>query len=166
MISLTRQIVKLFPRQSTRKLGLRGVELGKGISVVTSGAGLGMATIDSLRRREVAVGSFLDLGPRVFGTAQGIEEAIRNVLTLEPSGVFFNFFLQVASCKVLAEAIYSQVKNWKNGFVVVRLRGRDLKEATKVLSTLPRVFVTSSFTEACDHLGILWMERSQLGYSS
>jgi succinyl-CoA synthetase beta subunit len=144
----------IFPRNEDTfesrcsNLGTVGVELDGDIAVVTSGAGLGMATYDLVCRNGNKVRTLVDLGGHVIHDEQKAISLIREIKTLSPKGFLFNFFFQVASCKVLAAAIKEELGNTSYP-VVVRLKGKDEEEASEILNQFPNVFTTQNLKEAC-----------------
>jgi succinyl-CoA synthetase beta subunit len=134
------------------KLGTVGVELDGDIAVVTSGAGLGMATYDLVCSKGNKVRTLVDLGGHVIHDIPAATALIKEIKILSPKGILFNFFFQVASCTVLATAIKEELGNTSYP-VVVRLKGKDEEEALKILNHLPNVFTTQSLNDACSEIG-------------
>lgn len=127
-----------FERQCA-SLGIAGVEMDMDgeVAVVTSGAGLMMATIDLLSAGGVTVKAAVDLAGVAFASAAKISEVVRLVGSLSPKLIFFNAFLNLASCDQLALGIAEAFGGHDHGGrVIVRLRGRNLPEAKEILSSL------------------------------
>jgi len=129
--------------------GIRAVEMGTGVAIVTSGAGLGMATMDSLRDRRVEAGAFVDLGPSVFTDSQTIASAIRAVRDLDPPVILLNFYVQVVSAMTISAGIRSALEGW-TGKLVVRLKGKDSEKALNTLGAVANMEIADTYTEACD----------------
>lgn len=105
--------------------------------VITSGAGLMMATLDRLGFGGVTLRAAIDLGGTVFRESRLIGDIVREALRLQPDVVFFNAFFQLASCRRLAEGIRAGLEaEAYGGRVVARLAGSDVAEARKVLQQL------------------------------
>lgn len=129
--------------EMTKALGVNGVELDGDIAVITSGAGLGLATIDAIKFYGGTVHSFVDLGPLVYDREK-MKEVINLVNRLKPKVILFNFYFQVAKCDTLAEAI---VASLNNNPVVVRARGKH-EDAAKCLLERNGCYVTQDFNGA------------------
>ncbi len=128
-------------------LGGVGVEMDGEIAVIASGAGLMMATVDSLGSGHGTIRAAVDLGSAVFTESRVIGEIVREVQTLRPKLIFVNAFFQLASCLRLAEGLRAglDAAEW-SGPVVVRLAGRDVDAARALLAPVP---VIEDFEEAC-----------------
>src|SRR5699024_8454078 len=86
-----------------------GVELDGKVATVTSGAGLGMATFDLISSKGISVRSLIDLGGHVIHDKFAAIELIKETKKLKPEAFLFNFYFQVASCLVIAEAIAEEL---------------------------------------------------------
>lgn len=117
-----------------RRFGINVVDGGGDLAVITSGAGLLMATVDILGDRGAHFGPLIDLGGTVFGEAENVTEVLRAVLRRRPRRIFINYFLQFASCEVLARRIVEALAG-ADVDVVVRQRGVDSEEAAKILAS-------------------------------
>lgn len=144
----------VFPRSTDdfesrcSNLGTVGVELDGDIAVITSGAGLGMATYDLVSSRGSKVRALVDLGGHVIHDESKAILLLKEIKALSPKGFLFNFYFQVASCKVLAAAIKAELGNTSYP-VVVRLKGKDEEEAAEMLRQCSNVVTTQSLNEAC-----------------
>ncbi|MEK3978638.1 ATP-grasp domain-containing protein [Psychrobacillus sp. FSL K6-2836] len=124
-----------------------GVLLEGDTAVITSGAGLGMATFDMLSESGHDILALVDLGGHVIHDEKGAQGLLSELKKLKPKRYFFNFYFQVASCNVLAEAIANQLGNEPTD-VVIRMNGRDYERAFKVLEQYNNIAVTKSLPEA------------------
>ncbi|MBD1381512.1 ATP-grasp domain-containing protein [Metabacillus arenae] len=131
------------------KLGAVGVELDGDIVVITSGAGLGMATFDLVCSKNKTVRALVDLGGHVIHDIEAAEKLIEEVKKLNPKGIFFNFYFQVASCKVMATAIASKLGGGPFP-VVVRMRGIEEAESATMLSQYSNIYSTQDLQTACE----------------
>ena len=129
--------------EMTKAIGVNGVELNGDIAVITSGAGLGLATIDAINYHGGKTRSFVDLGPLVYDKGK-MKEVIELVYSLKPKVVLFNFYFQVARCDTLAEAVVNSLTDIP---VIVRARGKHEKEA-KYLLEQNGCYVTEDFQSA------------------
>jgi succinyl-CoA synthetase beta subunit len=91
-------------------VGVVGAELGGDIAIVTSGAGLGMATLDLVTDAGATAACVVDLGGAVFRPEGVVSEVIRLVAELRPRVILLNCLLQLASFDALAEAVASGLR--------------------------------------------------------
>ena len=106
--------------------GVNATELDGAVAIVTSGAGLAMATLDMVVSRGGAARCVVDLGYSALQTKDGLERVVQSVQNLKPSVLLVNAFLQMASCKVLAQSVVSTLAEAQPGLpVVARLAGND-----------------------------------------
>lgn len=131
-----------------RRRGISVADGGGDVAVLTSGAGLLMATVDLLGDRSASLGPLVDLGGLVFGTADHVPEVVRAVLDRQPRRILFNYFLQLASCEQLATRIASVVDAC-GVEVIVRQRGRDADQAQRILQAAGCT-VVDDLVQACD----------------
>ncbi|WP_257350705.1 ATP-grasp domain-containing protein [Pseudalkalibacillus decolorationis] len=146
--------VNLLPRkvnsfeQNISNLGAVGVEMDGDISIVTSGAGLGLATLDLVRSKDGTARALIDLGGHVIHDVNLARELIVELKKLGSKKFYFNFYFQVAECSTLAEAIAKELGGTHYP-VVVRLKGKKEKIARQLLSEYSNVYVTDSLEDAC-----------------
>ncbi len=114
-------------------LGATGVEMDGEIAVITSGAGLGMASLDLLMGLGGKVRALIDLGPVVFQQPEKIEQLLGFVVGLNPKVLFMNFFLQLAACDTVAVGVARALTGARFGGVIVRMRGVRSSEARGIL---------------------------------
>ena len=147
--ALVRQVVlndlyesKLNERESrARKLGLSYVPLDGNIGVLTSGAGLGMMTVDLLKESDLSAANFLDTGGGIS------EEQVRGALVLileHPSltGIIINLYGGINRMLEAAKGIVDALKlNVEHKPVVVKIIGNQQEEAWALLETQPDVHV-------------------------
>ncbi len=106
--------------------GVNATELDGAVAIVTSGAGLAMATLDMVVSRGGAARCVVDLGYSALQTKDVLERVVQSVQGLKPSVLLVNAFLQMASCKVLAESVASALAEAGPSLpVVARLAGND-----------------------------------------
>ncbi len=124
-----------------RELGVSFVPLDGDVGLITSGAGLGMATLDLLKRAGLAPADFLDTGGGISKTlVQGALE-----LVMEPpevKGAIINLYGGINRMLEAAEGITAALQNIDNGRpIVVKILGNQQEEAWQMLETQPNVHV-------------------------
>ncbi|WP_368900978.1 ATP-grasp domain-containing protein [Oceanobacillus oncorhynchi] len=134
-----------------RSLKAAGVDIGGDIAIVASGAGLGMATLDIIKHKGGSVNSLVDLQGHVIHNLDDAKTLIEEIKSLNPKAYLFNFYFQLASCKVLAEAISSQLGQLKVP-IVIRMKGLDMEEAREKLEAYPNIIVEENLEKACESL--------------
>lgn len=130
-----------------RRFGIHVVDGGGDLAVITSGAGLLMATVDLLGDRGGHFGPLIDLGGTVFGNAKNVPEVMQAVRRRRPRRIFINYFLQFASCEILARRIIEGLGD-SDIDVVVRQRGVDSDKAMRLLAA-SGYQVVEGLDEAC-----------------
>lgn len=108
------------------------VELDGDIGVIANGAGLTMATLDSLLLHNLKPRNFLDLG----GTdnVDIVKNAFPLVLKAQPKIIFVNIFGGVTKCDTVAQGIVLAKKEFNiNIPIVVRLSGVHEEEGRQIL---------------------------------
>lgn len=124
-----------------RSLGVSYVPLDGDIGVITSGAGLGMATLDLLKRAGLSPANFLDTGG-------GISEALVKAsleLIMEPTqvkGAIINLYGGINRMLEAARGIVAALQNISgNRPIVVKILGNQQEEAWALLEPEPHVYV-------------------------
>lgn len=121
------------------------IKLSGNIGCVVNGAGLAMATLDTIQAAGGAAANFLDIG--TVNNVERVVSAVR-ILTRDPDVkcIFFNIFGGMARVDVIAEGLVQSYKEFNIKLpLVARLTGNGIDEARKIIaaSTLP-------FIEAVD----------------
>lgn len=124
-----------------RELGVSFVPLDGDIGVITSGAGLGMATLDLLKRRGLSPANFLDTGGGISETlVKGSLE-----LVMEPAhvkGAIINLYGGINRMLEAAGGIVAALKNIEGERpVVAKIIGNQQEEAWAMLEQEPLVHV-------------------------
>ncbi len=141
----------LGPEERTaREAGFAYVRLGGNIGLLANGAGLGMASMDSLNLAGLAAANFLDLG----GTAD--EGRMRRALDMlfgdaRVRAVFINIYGGILSCGDVARALAAVLGGRPPARpLVVRLAGNGAAEGLAVLDglALPGVHVAADMAGA------------------
>jgi len=125
-----------------KDLGVSYVPLDGDIGVITSGAGLGMATLDLLKRSGLSPANFLDTGGGISAPlVQGALEMI-----MEPPqvrGAIINLYGGINRMVEAAKGIIDALKNISgNRPIVVKIIGNQQEEAWEMLKSQPNIYVT------------------------
>ena len=124
-----------------RRLGVSYVPLDGDIAVITSGAGLGMATLDLLQQRGLSPANFLDTGGGIS------EDMVRGALELimeppEVRGAIINLYGGINRMLEAAKGIQAALQNIPASRpIVVKILGNQQEEAWTLLETEPDVHV-------------------------
>jgi succinyl-CoA synthetase beta subunit len=135
-------LVSLSPREMrARELGVSYVPLDGDIGVITSGAGLGMATLDMLKNKGLSPANFLDTGGGI--SEQMVQGALQ--LIMEPPrvrGAIINLYGGINRMLEAAKGVRAALENIRGARpVVVKVLGNQQEEAWAMLETLPNVHV-------------------------
>lgn len=129
--------------------GLSYVGLDGSIGCIVNGAGLAMATMDTIKHAGGEPANFLDIGGGA--TPERVAKAFRLVMSDENvQTVLVNIFAGINRCDWVAEGVVkSLTENPVDVPVVVRLSGTNVEEGKKILaaSDLP-VVMADSLNEA------------------
>jgi succinyl-CoA synthetase beta subunit len=113
--------------------GLSYIALDGNIGCLVNGAGLAMATMDTIKHFGGTPANFLDVGGGA--TEEAVTEAFRIILSDKTvQGVLVNIFGGIMRCDVIAQAVVNAAK--EVGFkvpLVVRLEGTNVAEGRKIL---------------------------------
>jgi succinyl-CoA synthetase beta subunit len=129
------------PELRARELGVSYVPLDGNIGVITSGAGLGMATLDLLQGAGLSPANFLDTGGGISASlVQGALELI-----LEPQvvqGAIINLYGGINRMLEAAQGIVAALEHIEGERpVVVKIVGNQQEEAWDMLEQEPNVYV-------------------------
>jgi succinyl-CoA synthetase beta subunit len=135
-------LASLSPREMrARELGVSYVPLDGDIGVITSGAGLGMATLDMLKNKGLSPANFLDTGGGI--SEQMVQGALQ--LIMEPPrvrGAIINLYGGINRMLEAAKGVRAALENIRGARpVVVKVLGNQQEEAWAMLETLPNVHV-------------------------
>ncbi len=118
--------------QKAAELGVSFVPLDGDVGVIASGAGLGMATLDLLRRAGLAPADFLDTGGAI--SVDLVRESVRLVMdTPSARGLMVNLYGGINPMIAAANGIVEGLKGLPPKPVVVKLLGNSQEEAWKIL---------------------------------
>lgn len=124
-----------------RELGVSFVPLKGNIGVITSGAGLGMATLDLLKRASLTPANFLDTGGGI--SKELVQGALE--LVMEPTeikGAIINLYGGINRMLEAAKGIVAARQHTGDSRpVVVKILGNQQEEAWAMLEKQPGIYV-------------------------
>jgi len=137
-LPITREQLPLEPNEEkAHALGIPLVRLEGDIGIITSGAGLGLATIDTVQVCGGSAANFLDLGGGA--TAERMRSAVELVTSLEGiRGLLVNVHGGLNDCQLLAQGVLAALVNRNKLPALVRMsgfraaEGRSLLEAARI----------------------------------
>ncbi len=116
------------------KFNLNYINLDGNVGNMVNGAGLAMATMDTIKLAGAEPANFLDVGGGA--SAEMVENGFRIILNdKNVKGILINIFGGILRCDVLAEGVVEAVK--KTGInvpVIIRMEGTNVEEGRKILS--------------------------------
>lgn len=122
------------------RLGLSYIKLDGNIGCLVNGAGLAMATMDTIKHHGGEPANFLDVGGSA--SEEAVTEAFGIILS-DPhvKGVLVNIFGGIMDCRVIAQGVVNAARGYENadgskGFkvpLVVRLEGNNVEAGRKTL---------------------------------
>jgi succinyl-CoA synthetase beta subunit len=116
-----------------QRFGLSYIALDGNIGCLVNGAGLAMATMDTIKHYGGEPANFLDVGGSA--TEEAVTEAFRIILSDHAvRGIMVNIFGGIMDCAVIAQGIVNAAK--EVGFevpLVVRLEGNNVEAGRKIL---------------------------------
>ena len=139
--------------------GMSYVSLGGEIGCMCNGAGLGMATMDTIDHIGLKPANFLDLGGSVDDVRAN--KAFRLIIREKGvKGVIINIFGGIARTNLIAKGISeAMTETGYDGPVVCRIEGNGDAEANAYIDSCPgRIYRASSCIEACEKMKELLKE--------
>jgi succinyl-CoA synthetase beta subunit len=135
-----------------KQFGLSYIKLDGNIGCLVNGAGLAMATMDTIKLHGGEPANFLDVGGSA--SEEAVTQAFKIILEDEHvKGVLVNIFGGIMQCDVIARAIVSAAQHV--GFkvpLVVRLEGTNVEPARKILDAakgdIPMLRSAADLTDA------------------
>lgn len=126
-----------------KSAGLNYIKLDGNVGCMVNGAGLAMATMDTIKEFGAVPANFLDVG----GTADAkrVETAF-NILLSDKNvkGIFINIFGGIVKCDMVAEGVVTAARNIGLTLpVVVRLEGTNADSAAKIIENSGLNFVSA-----------------------
>lgn len=153
------------PRESrAADRGLAYIGLSGNIGCIVNGAGLAMATMDTIKLAGGEPANFLDIGGGA--TPERVAKAFRLVMSdKNVQAVLVNIFAGINRCDWVAEGVVQALKAEPVDVpVIVRLSGTNVEEGQKILaqSGLP-IIRANTLMEAAERAVIAWKnDRKQL----
>jgi malate-CoA ligase subunit beta len=153
------------PRESrAADRGLAYIGLSGNIGCIVNGAGLAMATMDTIKLAGGEPANFLDIGGGA--TPQRVAKAFRLVMSdKNVQAVLVNIFAGINRCDWVAEGVVQALRAEPVDVpVIVRLSGTNVEEGQKILaqSGLP-IIRANTLMEAAERAVIAWKnDRKQL----
>ena len=146
------------PRESRASdRGLSYVGLDGNIGCIVNGAGLAMATMDTIKLAGGEPANFLDIGGGA--TPERVAKAFRLVTSdINVQAILVNIFAGINRCDWVAEGVVQALReNPVEVPVVVRLAGTNVEEGQKILaqSGLPLIRATT-LSEAAERVVAAW----------
>ena len=118
--------------QEAEKIGLSFVELDGDIAVMANGAGITMATLDTIKFYGGEPANFLDAGGGA--NVEKTAKAIKILLDTKPEAIFINIFGGITRCDDVARAFIEVKEKYDiNIPVVLRVVGTNEDKAVKIL---------------------------------
>ncbi len=132
--------------QRAKEEGIAFIQLEGDIGVIANGAGLTMATLDSLTHFHGDAGVFLDLG----GTdnPEKVKAALRLMKAAEPSVILLNIFGGITKCDTVASGVSGVIED--EGIetpLVARIKGRN-EEAGRQILQAAGIIALAKLTDA------------------
>jgi succinyl-CoA synthetase beta subunit len=119
--------------RQAREAGISFVKLDGNIGCMVNGAGLAMATMDTIKEYGGTPANFLDIGG---GAREDKVEAALRIILSDPNvkAVLFNIFGGITRCDVVANGIVKVLGQMKPDVpMVVRLVGTNAEEGRRIL---------------------------------
>ncbi|WP_027954192.1 MULTISPECIES: ADP-forming succinate--CoA ligase subunit beta [Halobacillus] len=115
------------------KYDLSYIALDGNIGCMVNGAGLAMATMDTIKHYSGDPANFLDVGGGA--TTEKVTEAFKIILSDDNvKGIFVNIFGGIMKCDVIAEGVVEATKQIGLTLpLVVRLEGTNVEDGKKIL---------------------------------
>ncbi|MDO9536024.1 MAG: ADP-forming succinate--CoA ligase subunit beta [Bacillota bacterium] len=119
--------------ERARSIGLSYVELGGDIAIMANGAGITMATLDTIQFYGGSPANFLDAGGGA--NVEQTSKALEILLAANPKVIFINIFGGITRCDDVANA-FVQVKKMQEITVpvVLRMSGTNEELGLKILA--------------------------------
>ena len=143
-----------FERQMA-EYDVTAVEMKGDIVVIGAGAGVSMATADSIVRKGGSVRAVIDLGTLPSDSADEEKSdyaagAYRLLLTLKPKAILINEYMQAGRLDYEARTIKKALSEAsKETPIIFRSKGRMAEGAIEILSGTA-IYITDSYQEAID----------------
>jgi succinyl-CoA synthetase beta subunit len=122
---------------------LNYIKLDGDIGCLVNGAGLAMATMDTIKEFGGEPANFLDVGGTA--TAENVAKSFEIMLKDDVSGIFVNVFGGIVRCDVVAQGLVDALGSMELTIpLVVRLAGNRMREAVALLEKSGLPIITAS----------------------
>ncbi len=130
-----------------KAVGLSFIQLDGNIGCLVNGAGLAMATMDTIKYYGGEPANFLDVGGGA--NQEAVTKAFKIILTSEAvKGIFVNIFGGIMKCDIIANGVVAATKELGLEVpLVVRLEGTNVEQGREILNN-SRLAITSAATMA------------------
>ena len=153
------------PRESrAADRGLSYVGLDGNIGCIVNGAGLAMATMDTIKLAGGEPANFLDIGGGA--TPERVAKAFRLVMSDENvQAILVNIFAGINRCDWVAEGVVQALKEVQVDVpVIVRLAGTNVEEGQKILAESGiAVIRATTLNEAAERAVAAWQSDQSQG---
>jgi len=134
--------------RKARERGIAFVQLDGDIGVIANGAGLTMATLDSLSLYGGRAGVFLDLGGT--DSPEMVRSAFELMVEAKPAVIFLNIFGGITKSDTVAVGLREAISSMDVGVpIVARIKGVNEDKAIDILSSIG-ITAVSSLAEAAE----------------
>lgn len=119
--------------QTAAKYGLKYIKLDGNVGCMVNGAGLAMATMDTILANGHAPANFLDVGGSA--SEEAVTQALK-IITSDPDvkSILINIFGGIMKCDIIAQGIVNAVKSTGVELpLVVRLEGTHKEEGLQII---------------------------------
>ena len=161
-IEALRDIHEEDPKEvESSKYGLNYVALDGNIACMVNGAGLAMATMDTIKLAGGEPANFLDIGGGA--TPERVAKAFRLVMSDDNvQAVLVNIFAGINRCDWVAEGVVQALREVQvNVPVIVRLAGTNVEEGQKILAKSGlQIIRATTLMEAAERSVEAWQNDS------
>ena len=142
--------------EEAKRFGFSYVELDGNIAIIGNGAGLVMATLDTVNYYGGKAANFLDLGGGA--DKERMEKALEIVVRKEPKIIFINIFGGITRCDDITNGLV-EIKEKINMPIVVRMIGTNEDAAKDILKRAG--IKTYSSMEECAKKAVEYVNLNQ-----
>jgi succinyl-CoA synthetase beta subunit len=118
-----------------KEAGLSFIQLDGNIGCLVNGAGLAMATMDTIKHFGGEPANFLDVGGGA--TQEAVTKAFKIILQSESvKGIFVNIFGGIMKCDIIANGVVAATRELGLEVpLVVRLEGTNVEKGKEILNS-------------------------------
>ncbi len=134
--------------RKAREKGIAFIQLDGDIGVIANGAGLTMATLDSLSLHGGKAGVFLDLGGT--DSPEMVKSAFELMMEADPKVIFINIFGGITKSDTVATGLREALSSMDVKVpIIARIKGVNEERAIEILSSVG-ITAVSSLAEAAE----------------